>query len=245
MEKVNLNRSSLAEQIAEHILDCIDSGEFKPSTMLPSESALAEMYSVSRPVIREALKALAAQDIICIVRGKGSFVQEMNTKPLRMFFQRAIKIDPSTWIALLDVRRVLEVRTAALAAANRTPIELSTLEKLISELAEHARDIEEDHNYNTYAALDVDFHVLVARASKNEFLFNLVESIRHSLTAFNVELLKNCLRPLVPQLVVAHTRVFEAIRDSDPREAERAMHVHYDLVFQGIAERYHEAPPIV
>lgn len=231
-----LNRSSLAEQIAEHIVECIDSGEFKPATMLPSETALAQRYKVSRPVIREALKTLAAQDIIEIVRGKGSYVQEINAKPLRSFFQRAIKINPSAWIALLEVRQVLEVKAASLAAAKRTLTEVTDMENVIFAMTRHANDIMQDQYNNSYAALDVDFHILVARASKNEFLFYLVEAMKRSLTAFNVQLIRTCLRPLVPQLLGAHSRVFGAIRDSNPVKAEQAMNEHYDLVYQGIAD---------
>lgn len=230
-----LNRSSLAEQIAQHIIERIYAGEFKPSAMLPSENELAERYQVSRPVVREALQSLSAQEFIEIVRGKGSYVQEVNAKPLRLFFQRAMSVDPAAWMALLEVRQVLEITSAGLAARNRTEAEVSQLQGVIDALTEHAREAEEDHDYGEYAGLDVKFHVAVARASKNEFLFYLIESIRHSLTAMNMELLGTCLSPLISQLAEAHKQVFWAIRDGKPEQAEVAMRKHYDLVFEGIS----------
>ncbi len=232
MEK--LNRSSLAQQIAEQIIGGIYAGKFKPSSMLPSENELSAQYEVSRPVVREALQYLIAQGFIEIIRGKGSYVQEVNDKPLRLFFKRAINADPNAWIALEEVREPLEKKSAFLAAQRRTDDELVVLEEIIQEITAYKKIAQEQHRYEEYASLDVKFHVEVAKTSKNDFLFHLINSIRQSLTAMNIQLLSSCLHSYIPLLVDAHREIFEAIRDGEPRKAEEAMHKHYELVYKGI-----------
>jgi DNA-binding FadR family transcriptional regulator len=58
-----LRRETLSEQVADGLIALIEQDELAPGALLPSEATLAAEFGVSRPVVREALKALAAKDV--------------------------------------------------------------------------------------------------------------------------------------------------------------------------------------
>lgn len=64
------------KQIEQALLKQIMSGEFSPGDRLPSESALAESFSVNRHTIRRALAELAAQNVVRVENGRGAFIRE-------------------------------------------------------------------------------------------------------------------------------------------------------------------------
>src|SRR3954454_10814125 len=90
-----VTRLSLSEQVARGLLQYIAAEPVEPGQTLPSENALASRFQVSRPIVREALKSLAATGVVQVVNGKGAVVQPLSGDPLRIFFERAIGADAS------------------------------------------------------------------------------------------------------------------------------------------------------
>src|SRR5215217_3787634 len=170
--RTQLRRETLAEQVADELIALIERDELAPGTLLPSENKLAQEFGVSRPMVREALKVLAAKDVIAIANGKGAIVRPMTSEPLRDFFERALRNRHATAIELLEVRRGIEVQSATLAAQRRTAAELSTLKSILPALGEAV------HDPAAFTSVDTQFHLLVAAASHNKMLHHLIESIR-------------------------------------------------------------------
>src|SRR5215470_17073146 len=137
---VPLHRETLAGQVAQHLLVEIESGRLSPGDTLPSEAQLCARYNVSRPIIREALKTLAARGIIEIANGKSATVKPLNSDPIRDFFQRAVQLNRQTIIDLLELRRGIEIQSATLAAERRTPEDLAELERLIAAMRVQLHD---------------------------------------------------------------------------------------------------------
>ena len=75
------NQSRLSHEVAGQIKELIRKEKLKPGDKLPNEMQLAELFGVSRPTIREAAKSLVSQNIIKILRGKGTFVSETRVLP--------------------------------------------------------------------------------------------------------------------------------------------------------------------
>jgi len=71
-----MSQKPMYRQIADTLREQISSGELKPGDALPTESALQEMFSVSRVTIRQALKRLTEEQIIESIQGSGSYVKE-------------------------------------------------------------------------------------------------------------------------------------------------------------------------
>lgn len=179
--------------------------------------------------MREAFKLLSAQGIVETRNGKGAVVQEINDRPLRTFFRRALGThNPNLLLDLLEVRKVLEAKSAAEAAANRSPAELERLRVLIEAMEANL------HDYDAYSRLDIEFHIRVAECSKNSFLAYLTTSIRDSLLGVINELRIKHYQSDLPEIHTFHERVFEAVENQDSVLARTEMDKHFDHVLSRI-----------
>src|ERR1700716_18142 len=84
----------LARQISEKIRDAIMEGRIQVHERLPTEEELAAKFNVSRPTIREALKRLAAQNLIRSRRGPtgGTFVNQPSREEARLMVANAARL---------------------------------------------------------------------------------------------------------------------------------------------------------
>jgi DNA-binding FadR family transcriptional regulator len=220
---VTLRRETLAGQVAQHLLVEIESGQLSPGDTLPSEAQLAARYNVSRPIVREALKTLAARGIVEIVNGRGALVKAMNSDPIRDFFQRAVQLNRQTIIDLLELRRGIEIQSATLAAQRRTPEDLAELRRLTAQMRACL------HDPVAYSALDLNLHLRIASASRNMMLYYLVESIRQQLHDTILEGMRRRNSAAEYERVqVLHEELLEALERGAPLAAGQAMAQHFD-----------------
>jgi DNA-binding FadR family transcriptional regulator len=219
-----LRRETLPEQVADQLIALIERDNLVPGTILPSEGKLAQEFGVSRPVVREALRTLAAKDVIVVANGKGAIVRPITSQPLRDFFQRALRNRHATAIELLEVRKGIEVQSATLAAQRRTASELSELRRILPALGEAL------HDSAAFVSIDTQFHLLVAAASHNKMLSHLIESIREPMQ----ESMRAVSRRRVTEeqhtfALIAHARIVDAIERAAPQAAGTAMAAHFDV----------------
>jgi GntR family transcriptional regulator, transcriptional repressor for pyruvate dehydrogenase complex len=217
-----LRRETLAEQAIQGIMQLIQQRGLRPGAVLPSESKLAAEFGVSRPVIREAYKALAGMGVIEIVNGKGAVVQAFDSNRLRVLFVGAIEVNPETILELMEVRKGIEVESAILAARRRTPDELHRLQQIVSAMREHLDDIE------TYIVLDVELHLQIASATHNWMMYSLVESIRSSLAQMVRAGYQQRKRDQHERVQILHELVVDAIARGDAEAAGHSMAMHFD-----------------
>ncbi len=161
---------SLAPQIADAIQSAIVEGTLRVDTRLPSEADLAIKFNVSRPTIREALKRLAAQNLIRTTRGVtgGAFVNRMSWEEA----EAQMVTNTTLMITLHAVdfataskgRFALERATLALAVQNRTEEDIARLK------AEIARQKSDTLTDEQFCASDVIFHRTLISASGNPLL---------------------------------------------------------------------------
>jgi GntR family transcriptional regulator, transcriptional repressor for pyruvate dehydrogenase complex len=218
-----LSRGTLAEQVTDNLLTYIEAQHLKPGDLLPSETSLATSFGVSRPVIREALKNLEGKGIIEIVNGKGAIVKPIDSDPLRLFFQRAMQIERSTIIELMEVRKGVEVEAAILAASRRQPKDLEAIEKTVHAMRQYLHDQEE------YTRLDVQFHLMIAKASHNDMIVYLVESIRDALrNTISAGLRSRRSTAELEDLQATHERLLNTLREGNVEDARIIMTLHFD-----------------
>jgi GntR family transcriptional repressor for pyruvate dehydrogenase complex len=226
-----LRRDTLAEQVADELLALIEVDGLAPGTLLPSEASLAREFGVSRPVVREALKALAAKDVIAVANGKGAVVRPMTSAPLRDFFQRALRNRHATAIELLEVRKGIEVQSAALAAQRRNADELSELTGILPALRDAL------HDPSVFVTIDTQFHLLVAAASHNKMLSHLIESIREPMQdSMRVVSRRRVTEQQHGFALTAHARIVDAIERAAPDAAGSAMAAHFDVAISLLQE---------
>jgi len=167
----SLSRNRLSEQVANQLQQLIVDESLVPGDKLPGERELAQTLGVSRTVVREALRVLGVRGLVRVKPGCGSFVRELSledaTAPMELFFR--LQQAPDSLKNLMEVRRLIEVEVASLAAERATEEDLTRLASSIEEM-EGLRG-EEDR----IPGADLAFHLLIADATHNP-LFPLLLS---------------------------------------------------------------------
>jgi len=157
------------ERIAERLRARVVHGELQPGERLPNEAALATDFGVSRATVREALRVLAAQNLIRTAKGAGggSYVTLPSVGGVSEFVQSSISLladaDDVTLEELLEARELLEVPAARLAAQRRNDEELERLREAIPDQPLRLGK-ERQFVYNQ------DFHLAVIDGSRNALL---------------------------------------------------------------------------
>jgi GntR family transcriptional repressor for pyruvate dehydrogenase complex len=176
-----VNTASLSKQIADQIRQSIMEGNLRVNDQLPTESELSERFGVSRPTIREALKRLAAQNLIRSKRGPtgGTFVQapDIDEACQSLASQSTLLMGLNVFSLdeVMQTRLELESLCARLAAMNRTDDDLAILKRILTQQAEPDVDAE------SLCRLDVEFHRAIAQASKNKMLSYLMHGVIEAL----------------------------------------------------------------
>jgi DNA-binding FadR family transcriptional regulator len=219
----NLTRQTLPEQVAENLIDFIASEGLRPGELLPSTANLSESFGVSRPVVREGLRSLASLGIIEIINGKGAIVKPIDGRLLHLFFQRAVQFQHKSIIELMEIRKLLEIQSTVLATEHHTPDDLIKIEQTVIAMAQTRQNLE------TYANLDVEFHLLIAAAAHNTMMSYLIGSICGALEDAILQGLRNRhSRAELERVQQTHELVFEGIRAKDSDRAAEMMAIHFD-----------------
>jgi DNA-binding FadR family transcriptional regulator len=163
-----INKKSLAEEVASKLQEQISLGHYKINEKLPIEAELMKSFGVGRSSIREAMKLLSNLGLLRIQQGVGTFIQEVRTtrEPMDQRLMRANVQD------LDEVRQLLELKIAEKAATNRTEDDIVAMKKhLQNRMVAAERGLLEE-----CVEADIQFHIAIAEASKNEILADLYKS---------------------------------------------------------------------
>ena len=214
------------EEAVEQIAEKVKLGELHVGDRLPSERALADQMQISRPTLREAVKVLQESGLIDVRRGAGGgmFVATELVPPELLARRRDLRIHEVAQV--LEARRVLEPRVAQIAAARATEQDFAAMEKTIADqraiLA--TGDLMREGREDRFLALDVRFHLAIARASGNSTLVGLVRSLYHDLEIARDMAMHH---ETVPEWVLdVHQRTLAAIRSGDLDAVDRVMDEH-------------------
>ncbi len=235
---VNLNikptkSKKLAHQLYERILDWLISGTLKEGDKLPSENELCKSFKVSRPIVREAITKLQADELVFTRKGLGTFVKHSPLKDLARF---ASANDIAHILQSQEVRMALESEAAALAALRRSNAQLlkikEAFQKMESDFIEEKLSIQ----------ADFDFHLCIAKATNNEIFAQLLEdsqiglkktiAIGQNLSKASVK--KNITPTRNKEVLEEHQQILNAIELQDPQAARLAMRYHIGRIRQRI-----------
>lgn len=147
------------EAVVDGILELVESRGIKPNEALPTERELAEIFSVSRNVLRQAFGVLEERGLLRTVRGSGRYLREGAGRSAAKLGSRA-SVELASIADVLEARTLLEVQVAALACERRTAAQAESLQVLAGRLMSW-----EDN---------LAFHCAVAEATQNFVLERLV-----------------------------------------------------------------------
>ncbi len=215
--------SSLVNQVVRTILEIIKAEDLRPGDSLPSENSLAERLGVSRVVVREANRSLSALGIVEIANGRPAKVSVPAYDVFGLLFDHVVHTRHVTVHQVLDVRRAIELRTAALAAMRRSEEEAKTISSFASAMHADFDDAEAVMNH------DIAFHVAIAASARNPMFTIMVRAF---------EPVTRSTWPLGWRsradererfgMVAVHETISQAITHQDVAAAQAAMAAHFD-----------------
>jgi GntR family transcriptional regulator, transcriptional repressor for pyruvate dehydrogenase complex len=201
----------------------IASNDLKPGDALPAERELGKQFGVSRTVIREAVRALAARGLLEVKSGSGVRIVAADAKTVRDSMHHFVRGSMMDYGKVDEVRGVLEVAAAGLAAQRATAEDIAHIDDTI------VRFENECSNLEASVQIDLEFHRAVATATHNELFLVLHDSIGEML----VEVRRRNLsrgREERRLVVKMHRRIHDAIAAHDPAAAQEAMRDHLGQV---------------
>lgn len=204
-----LQRHNLADAVVSKLQQQLSLGEYQPGEKLPSEPELMEQFGVGRSTIREAIRILANTGSLSVRQGSGTFV-EMQTgiaEPLPQRLRRARAED------LDEVRQLLEMKIAEKAALHRSKKDIDRIKVLLKkrETAAKTGDVEES------IRSDIQFHVAIAAASRNDILADLYRTIAEQMSKNFRE--THHTADAFLQTHHLHESLLKSIIDQDPKKA--------------------------
>lgn len=189
-------------------------GDLVPGEILDLEALEREM-DVSRTVVREAVKVLAAKGMLDARPKRGTFVRPradwslLDPDLLRWRYEESD--DPEFLGNLAEVRSIVEPAGVRLAALRRTAADLATLREALAEFTDPEETV----------ASDLRFHRALLFATHNELLQQMEQVIEAGLRARDQ--LVHGQHVMDPETVQAHKAVLDAVETGDPDTAEAAM----------------------
>ncbi|HEV3473076.1 MAG TPA: FadR/GntR family transcriptional regulator [Actinomycetota bacterium] len=212
-------RTRLRDRAADQILDMLISGGLNPGERLPPERELCARLNVSRTVVREALNLLEARGLISIEHGRGAVVSGGNTDAVRDTLELILRVRPKVLWELLEMRKILEVEIAGLAAERATEEQVQAMRTQLE------RMLASIDTPNGYVDADVEFHAVLARAARNEVLLTMLEPI--------VDLLRASRRVSASRrpgsalrALGEHEEILRCVEVGDTEGARREMRAH-------------------
>jgi GntR family transcriptional repressor for pyruvate dehydrogenase complex len=211
----------LSDKVAGMMLETILSKRLNVGDRLPSERELGEQFGVSRTVVREAVRELVAKGVIEVRSGSGLRVAAVAASAVSESMSLFLRGGSLDFEKVHEVRAVLEVHIAGLAAERATPEDIGALRAVHERMQAESGDVE------AAARDDLEFHRVVARATQNELYLVLLDSIGGSLIDIRRE---NLGSGSAPATLEQHERVLDRIAAHDVAGAREAMSDHLEGV---------------
>ncbi|MGN6031538.1 MAG: FadR/GntR family transcriptional regulator [Thermomicrobiales bacterium] len=215
------------EQIVKQIHDAIRSGSLARGARLPTERELSDTFGVSRSVVREAVKVLAAQGIVESRQGSGTYVVDSPAPFVSRTIMLDVPMEESAIEQLIEFREVLDTLAAHRAALHRSDDQLAEIFRAVDLSLRGA----ETDDLQVFAEGDLLFHSLIDQAAANVYIAIASSSVRQTQSEMS-----RLYASQPGSFMVAssqHRAIAEAIRDQDAPRAEHLMreHVRYSGSF--------------
>lgn len=220
------------ESLAAHLEGQILSGVLPAGSKLPSERQLADRFSVSRPIVREALRMLAERGFVEILPGRGSFVRDARMSDAAGALDALFRRTPATARDLVEARSMVESTAAGLAAQRATAEDKQRIAVAL-ERFDAASSVVDRARY------DLAFHLAVAQSAHNP----VVEMMFGSITNLMFDLMIRSLsdRVVTGASIPFHAEILEGIRAGDSARARKAMDEHLAVASRFYGKDYDES----
>src|SRR5437899_2368032 len=209
-----------AAAVVAHVRQLIDSGSLGPGARLPPERDLAREVGVSRPTVRAGLRTLAALGVVRSRRGSGTYIPDGPPTLGAEALSFLAALHKFTIDDVYEVRRILEVGAAGLAAERATADHLATLAEEVTGLFASLTDRQ------VFLIHDINFHRSIAAASGNPIVASLVEMVSLLYYERRRATAERAVDRDLRDAADSHRQIYQAVRARDVDAARRAMDEH-------------------
>lgn len=221
----------LADQLYGLLLEKIVAGALKEGDKLPSENEISRTYSVSRPVIREALLRLQVDGLVYSRQGAGTFVKARPPEGLVKFAEPA---DVAGLLRCFEARIPLEGSTAGLAAERATPKNVASIESCLLAFERQVKSA------GIADKEDFAFHMSIAKATGNDIFVSILSTLNTAMLSaiqVNLKITQSGSADRVRKVCEEHRAIFEAIATGDATAAGLAMQYHIHRARMRVTDR--------
>lgn len=225
-----VEKKNYSDQVFQYLFHEIKSGKMKPGDKLPNERELSQALGVSRPSLREALRAMSQLGLVVTRHGGGTYINNYDDIYLMSILQYITIISDDLLIDLIQVRKTLEAEATRLAAKNATDEDLEKIENYARERAELCERYADDlsqvrEQLNT---LDYLFHKSIAEASKNKVIPAFIVSIHATFTEHQNRV--SAKADIAKHVNDKHMQIVQALKQRDEKLAKTLMYEHLQMV---------------
>lgn len=203
--------------------------DLKPGDRLPAEAVLSRDLQVSRTVVREALRSLAALKLVELGAGKRPTVAELDDDAFGLMIEHGVVTDQIDILQIYDARRTIEARTATLAALRRT-------ESQANAIMAHARAMSENFMApERVMEHDLAFHLEIARASHNPVFVLIIGAFQGAIRqTWPIGWKTRASDDDRRSMNTLHLHLAEAIAAGEPDGAAQLMDKHFETSLKAL-----------
>lgn len=212
-----IERKSVASQVYEQLKQNILKGVWKAGEQIPSENELVNLLGVSRISVREALKQLASIGLVEARHGEGTFVKQVEADSYMNELLPLMVLNRENILELIKYREIIEVGAIALAVERADDADIRALEENLRQHEKFRNTVEQA------AQTDLEFHLLIAKASKNPFVIkanSLIKDVFHAVMVQIVEAMGT------EHGLFYHQKILTALKARDAKSAISLMREH-------------------
>ena len=215
-------KTGVAHSVVNRVLDLIRTGMLRAGDRLPSERNLIEILDISRPSLREALRALSILGVVDTRHGGGAFVTNLEARTLLAPLDFFLALSEANLTDAFDSRRLVELEIVRKAAQRATTEDIGELNGM---LLAHEKVLSDSV---AFRMLDSRFHARLSATAGNVVL----ERIAYGLYNMGLDVRRRATEDisLIRRSLGEHTKIVRAIEAHDPVKAVAAMSLHLDHI---------------
>ena len=219
MTVTQIEKTSIAEVVYEHMLAMVADGSWQEGTKIPSENELKDMFGVSRNTVRQAIQKMNALGILEARQGMGTFVRKVDTSFYLNSLLPTIIMDEKSSACTLEFEKAIQVESVKIAGRCATDEEIDGLEIFVERMRQ-SKESEE------FYAHDKEYHKYICQITHNNIFVK-------SMTLFT-KMMKKGLVSVVnhygrEQSIKAHEDIYLKLKERNVDEAARLMDQHLQL----------------
>lgn len=215
------DKRAIGPQVVARIFELIRTGSLRAGDRLPPERELIEIFGISRPSLREALRALSMLGVVNSLHGGGAYVSDLDARTLLAPLDFYLSLTKANFADAFDSRRVIEIEIARRAALKATPADIEDLRDIIE-----AHDAVRDEPVG-FRILDTRFHEKLSAIAGNAVLQRIAYGLYNlGLDFQNFDRRARNEPGLIAQSTADHSQIAAGITSRDPDRAAQAMSEH-------------------